>query len=155
MRISGHMLRQSMMGSDFSYEDMTVRAKKLKEEYSSEIKGEETIDGRPCLLMVLTSKIEKQTYFTRKAWVDKERFIVLREELYARSGKLIKEMAVQAVHAYKDRYYPTRLTMKDKLRQNSSTEMIVKKIEFDIPIPDETFSERELIKSNRVLSPGI
>jgi len=153
MRISGHMLRQSMMGSDFSYEDMTVRAKKLKEEYISEIKGEETLEGRPCLLMVLTSKIEKQTYFTRKAWVDKERFIVLREELYARSGKLIKEMAVQAVQTYKDRYYPTRLTMKDKLRQNSSTEMIIKKIEFDIPIPDETFSERQLLKSGRGLSP--
>ncbi|MCK4943468.1 MAG: outer membrane lipoprotein-sorting protein, partial [Candidatus Aminicenantes bacterium] len=88
MRLSGHMLRQSMMGSDFSFEDMTERATKLREEYTAEVAGEETVDDRLCYLVVLVSKIPKQTYFTRKIWVDKERFLGLKEELYAKSGKL-------------------------------------------------------------------
>lgn len=146
MRLSGHMLRQSMMGSDFSYEDMTERSKKLKEEYSGEVKGEETVNGRNCYVLVLTSKIQKQTYFTRKAWIDKERFLGLKEELYARSGKLLKVMTADEIQTFKNRYYPTKITLEDKLRKNSKTEMVIKKIDFDIPIPEETFSERRLMK---------
>jgi outer membrane lipoprotein-sorting protein len=146
MRLSGHMLRRSMMGSDFSYEDMTERSKKLREEYSGEVTGEETIDGRPCYVMVLTSKIPKQTYFTRKAWVDKERYIGLKEELYAKSGKLLKVMTTHDIKTYKNRYYPGRVTLEDKLRKNSRTEMVFKKIQFDLTIPAETFSERHLLK---------
>lgn len=146
MRLSGHMLRQSMMGSDFSYEDMTERATKLREEYSAEVKGEETLMDRPCYLLVLTSKIPKQTYFIRKVWVDKERFIGLKEELYAKSGKLLKIMSVEKVEIYKDRFYPTQILLEDKLRKNSQTRMTLTKIQFDIDIPETTFSERRLMK---------
>jgi len=146
MRLSGHMLRQSMMGSDFSFEDMTERSKKLREEYTAEIKGEETINQHPCFLLVLTSKTEKQTYYTRKSWVDKERFLVLKEELYAKSGKLLKVLTASEIKTFKNRYYPTIITMEDKLRKNSKTEMIIKKIQFDIPISDEIFSERQLMR---------
>ncbi|MCP4149603.1 MAG: outer membrane lipoprotein-sorting protein [bacterium] len=146
MRLSGHMMRRSMMGSDFSYEDMTERAKRLKEEYSGEIKDDETFQERLCYKLVLTSKIKKQTYFTKKIWVDKERFIPLKEELYAKSGKLLKVSEVGEIKTYKDRFYPTKITLVDKLRKNSKTEMIVKKIDFNIDIPDETFSERRLMK---------
>lgn len=146
MRLSGHMLRQSMMGSDFSYEDMTAKAKKLKEEYTAEIIGEEALRERPCYLLLMTSKIENQTYFTRKAWVDKERFIILKEELYARSGKLLKVLTVDEVRPINRRYYPTNVTLENKLRKNSKTQMILKKIQFDIDIPEGTFSERNLIR---------
>lgn len=146
MRLSGHMLRRSMMGSDFSYEDMTERSKKLKEEYSGQVTGEETLDGRPCYVMTLTSKIEKQTYFTRKIWVDKEKFLGLREELYAKSGKLLKVLVASEIKEFKNRYYPTVITMEDKLRKNSKTEMRVTDIQFDVQIPEETFSERNLLK---------
>ncbi|MCP5107522.1 MAG: outer membrane lipoprotein-sorting protein [bacterium] len=146
MRLSGHMLRRSMMGSDFSYEDMTERAKKMKEEYSGEIKEDEVFNERPCYVLVLTSKIKKQTYFTRKIWVDRERYLGLKEELYAKSGKLLKVLTVDKIEMYKSRYYPTEITMEDRLRKNSRTRMVVKKIAFDIQIPDETFSERRLMK---------
>ena len=148
MRLSGHMLRQSMMGSDFSYEDMTERATKLREEYTAEVKGEETVSQRPCYLLVLTSKIEKQTYFTRKIWVDKERFLGLKEELYAKSGKLLKVMMVEGIQTFKNRFYPTKIILEDKLRQDSRTEMVIKRIDFDIPIPGEIFSERQLLKTH-------
>ncbi len=146
LRLSGHMLRQSMMGSDFSFEDMTERATKLREEYTAGATTEETINGRSCYLLVLVSKIPKQTYFTRKIWVDKERFLGLKEELYAKSGKLLKVMTVDDIKIYKNRYYPFKITVEDKIRKNSKTEMIIKKIDFDISIPPGTFSERNLMK---------
>ncbi len=146
LRLSGHMLRQSMMGSDFSFEDMTERATKLREEYTAEVAGEETIDDHLCYLVVLVSKLPKQTYFTRKIWVDKERFLGLKEELYSKAGKLLKVMIVDEIKTYQNRFYPTRVILEDKLRKNSRTEMIITRIDFDVQIPSETFSERNLLK---------
>lgn len=146
LRLSGHMLRQSMMGSDFSFEDMTERATKLREEYTAEVAGEETIDDRLCYLVVLVSRIPKQTYFTRKIWVDKERFLGLKEELYSKAGKLLKVMMVDEIKTYQNRFYPTRIILEDKLRKNSRTEMIITRIDFDVQIPSETFTERRLMK---------
>ncbi len=45
IQLSGHMLRQSVMGSDLSYEDM-MEDRKLLEMYTVKITGEEVIDGR-------------------------------------------------------------------------------------------------------------
>lgn len=146
MRLSGHMLRQSMMGSDFSYEDMTERTKKFKEEYKGEMLEDEVVFDHVCYVMMLTSKKEKQTYYKRKIWVDKKRFIGLMEELYSKGGKLLKVMNVDKVEIINNRYYPTSITLEDKLRKNSSTTMVIKKIEFDIPIPAQTFTERQLMK---------
>jgi outer membrane lipoprotein-sorting protein len=146
MRLSGHMLRQSMMGSDFSFEDMTERSKKLREEYTAELTGEEMVGEYLCYQVTLVSKIPKQTYYTRKVWVDKQRFLGLKEELYSKSGKLLKVMTVDEIKTYRKRFYPTRVTLKDKLRANSKTEMIITRIDFDVPIPSGTFSERNLLK---------
>ncbi len=146
MRLSGHMLRQSMMGSDFSYEDMTETAEELRKEYTVKLLGEEVFAGAQCYVLELESKIENKTYFFIKIWVDKERYIGLKAEFYAKSGKLLKVLTVEDIKSFKNRYYPTKVTMEDKLRQNSKTEMIIKKIEFDILIPEGTFTERNLMR---------
>ena len=78
--------------------------------------------------------------------MDKERFIGLKEELYAKSGKLLKVLTVDEIKSFRNRYYPVRITMADKLRQDSKTEMVIKKIDFDMTIPPGTFSERRLMK---------
>ncbi len=144
VRLSGHMLKRSMMGSDFSYEDMTERATKLKEEYRAEITGTSDFNGTSCYLLTLTSVKKKQTYFTRKIWVDKKRYLALKEELYAKSGKLLKVSRIMKIYKQDNRYYPVKIELEDKLRKNSKTEIIFKKITFDIPVPKGIFEERNL-----------
>ncbi len=146
MRLSGHMLKQSMMGSDFSYEDMTENAEELKKEYQVELLGEETFNDIPCYVLELKSRDESKTYFFRKIWVDKEKFIGHKVEFSAKSGKLLKVMTVGDIQSFKNRYYPTRVTMVDKLRESSKTEMMIKNIQFDITIPEGTFTERNLMR---------
>ena len=91
IQISGHMLRQSVMGSDMSYEDM-MNDKPLLDQYKAEVTGTEVIDGRKCWVVTLTAIIADVNYFTRKMWVDTERFVPLKEELFAKSGKLLKRI---------------------------------------------------------------
>ena len=55
IRIAGHMLRQSMMGSDFSYEDM-MEDRSLKDTYNAEIMGSENFLAKDCWVIKLRQK---------------------------------------------------------------------------------------------------
>jgi len=145
IKISGHLLRQSMMGSDFSYEDSMSRVK-LREDYKAVVIDEEEIDGRACYILELTAVRKDVTYYRRKIWVDKERFVALKSERYAKTGKLLKLMTTQNIQKIGGRYYPTKLTMEDMIRKNSKTELIIENIQFDIKIPKSTFTRRNLEK---------
>lgn len=144
IKISGHMLSQGMMGSDFSYQDI-MESDKLTELYTFELLGEEELDGRQCYVLEGTAmEGEEVSYYRRKSWVDRERFIGLREELYARSGRLLKVMSVTKVQQFGDRWYPVESVMEDKLRKDTRTEFVLKSIEFNPEIPAATFTLENL-----------
>ena len=44
VKIAGHLLRQSMLGSDFSYEDMTEN-RRLLDDYDGEMRSDPTVPG--------------------------------------------------------------------------------------------------------------
>ncbi len=144
VKISGHMLNQGMMGSDFSYQDM-MESDKLTELYKFELIGEEKIEGRNCYVLEgIAIEGKKVSYYRRKSWVDKERFVGLKEELYAKSGRLLKAMKVNKVEEIEGRWYPMESVMEDKLRKGSRTEFVIKSIEFNPKIPAGTFTLENL-----------
>ncbi len=141
--IAGHMLRQSVMGSDLSYEDM-MEDPRLTNLYTATVAGGETIEGRPCWILDLAAKSEEIAYFRRKVWVDKERYVVLREERYAKSGKLLKTTDIKAVERQGGRWIATRVVFKDALKEGGGTEFTIEAIEFDAKIPDSLFTKASL-----------
>lgn len=144
VKLSGHMLERGMMGSDFSYKDM-MESEKLTELYNFEIIGEEEFKGRPCY-KIEAVKVEgaEVSYYRRVTWIDKERFIGLKEELYAESGKLLKEVIVEETEEIEGRWYPIVTVMENKLRENTSTTFIIDSIEFNPEIPEGTFTLESL-----------
>ncbi|MFC1563378.1 outer membrane lipoprotein-sorting protein [candidate division KSB1 bacterium] len=145
IKISGHLLRQSMMGSDFSYEDMLNRLK-LQEDYDAEIIGEEEFNGMQCYKLEMTAKHKEVTYYRRTVLVEKSKFIAVKSEMFAKSGKLLKSMHVEKIEEFDNRFYPTHILMIDELRKNSRTEFIMSDVEFDADIPESTFTRRNLEK---------
>ena len=144
VKISGHMLNQGMMGSDFSYQDM-MESDKLTELYDFKLIREEKIDDRMCYVLEGTAIEGKEvSYYRRKAWIDQERYIGLKEKLYAKSGRLLKVMRVNQVDQIEDRWYPVKTVMEDKLKKDTRTEFIIKSIEFNPEIPGETFTLQNL-----------
>jgi outer membrane lipoprotein-sorting protein len=141
--ISGHMLRQSVMGSDLSYEDM-MEDPRLAALYTATVGGEETYEGRLCWVLDLASRGEEISYFRRKIWVDQERNVVLREERFAKSGKLLKTTEVKGVERQGGRWVPTRIIFKDALKEGAGTEFVLESIEFDAKIPDHVFTKASL-----------
>ena len=144
IKISGHMLNQGMMGSDFSYQDV-MEADKLTDLYDFKIIGEEEFDGRPCYVLEgIAREGVKVSYYRRISWVDKERFIGLKEELYAESGRILKETRVNVVQEIEERWVPTNSVMENKLRKDTYTEFTITQIKFNLEIPEETFSLQNL-----------
>lgn len=143
IQISGHMLRQSVMGSDLSYEDM-MDDRKISEVYSAEIAGSEIVDGRSTWILSLTAKVNNVAYYSRKMWIDKERFVPLQEELYARSGQLLKRTTLSDVRLVESRWFPMKIKYKDLLKQGGGTEFIITSVKFNQSIPDYIFTKAAL-----------
>ena len=145
IQISGHMLRQSMMGSDLSYEDM-MEENELIKIYNAEVSEEEIINERDCWIVLLTAKKEDAAYQTKKVWIDKERYLPLREERFGKSGKLLKTTEIKEVFKIGKRWYPKNMVFKDVLKKGKGTEFIIDSIEFDVEIPKTVFTKAALRK---------
>jgi len=145
IRIAGHMLRQSMMGSDFSYEDM-LEDRSLVATYSAEVLGSESFRERDCWVLKLTANVEDVAYHSRKIWVDKDRMLALREDRFAKSGKVLKTAEILEVFQVDQRWYPKRMVFKDALSKGKGTELIIESIEFDVEISKPIFSKAALRK---------
>lgn len=146
IQISGHMLRQSVMGSDMSYNDM-MEDTPVFERYEAKIEGSEWINGREHWIIFMEGKTADLSYPKRRAWIDKEYLLPTREELYAKSGKLLKSSNLDGIKKVQGRWFPTRFVFKDELKRDSKgTEWIIDEIEFDREIPESQFSKAVLRK---------
>ena len=143
-KISGHMLRQGMMGSDVSYEDLMV-SRKLRQRYNAKVNGESTVAGKPCWMLEMIAKDSSVTYPKRVSCVDKQTFIPVRQELFALSGTLLKTWTMSDVKDYANgRKFPTKMAIQDNVKKQSITRIEFKEITFGIEFPGEVLSLRWL-----------
>ena len=145
IQISGHMLKQSVMGSDLSYEDM-MDARKLTDIYTAVVSGSETIDGRKAWVIDLTAKVTDAAYEKQKIWVDQEKYVPLRQDMMAKSGKVLKRVSLSKVEKVGTRWYPKKMNYKDMLKQGKGTDFEVVSIEFNPSIPAHIFTKASLKK---------
>ena len=146
IQISGHMLRQSVMGSDMSYNDM-MEDRPIEQLYNATLEGSIKIDDRDHYIIALDAKVKGLSYPKRRSWVDKEYLLPTKEELYAKSGKLLKTTSLDEIKKIDGRWFPSKFIYKDELKRNSrGTEWIINDIQFNKKIPDSRFSKALLRK---------
>ncbi len=141
--ISGHLLRQSVMGSDLSYEDITDNSS-LLDNYEATLLDDNVIMERNCWVMELIAKTDDIAYAKRKIWVDKERYLPIQDERYAKSGKLLKTTTITEAFQQDGRWIPKKMIFKDELSKGKGTEYIIESIEFNVDIPDYYFTKAGL-----------
>ena len=139
VKISGHLLKEGMMGSDLSYED-ALESSDYKVKYTASLKQQETVNDRPCYVVELSAKVDTAAYDRRVLWIDAERYIALKQEMYAKSGKLLKVSTTLKVDRLGDRWFPTSVEFVSKLRNNTKTVLTMSNVTLDIPVSDSAFS---------------
>ena len=146
IQISGHMLRQSVMGSDMSYNDM-MEDRPIQDLYNATLEGSVNMNGRKHWILYLEAKIDGLSYPKRRSWIDVEYLLPMKEELYAKSGKLLKTATMGGVKKIQDRWFPSRFLYKDELKRNSKgTEWVIEDISFDMNVPSNRFTKAMLRK---------
>ncbi|MBD3390666.1 MAG: outer membrane lipoprotein-sorting protein [Chitinivibrionales bacterium] len=143
VKISGHLLKQGMMGSDVSYED-ALESDQLSEKYAITLEKEEAYEGKPCHVIFLEATTKDAPYYQRRMWVEKGTFVAWKEEMYAKSGKLLKEAVVLEIREIGGRYFPVKSAMINKLRKNSRTVFEMSNIKLDVELDEGQFSLRWL-----------
>jgi hypothetical protein len=143
MLISGHMLKESMMGSDMSYED-TINNDTLTSRYNPTLAGSETWNGQDCWVLDLAAKKRTESYPRQKLWIYKQYGDAAHTEYYALSGAKLKEFSLIKVETISGRRFPTQYEMRDLLRKDSKTTLVMKNVVLDQPIADSVFSQRNL-----------
>jgi len=143
IHLQGNALRDSVLGSDFSYEDLAGEEGYFKK-YNSEFLKTVKIDNTKCYLLKLTAKKRGMTYPIQKIWVDAELFVLRKAEYYSLSERLLKELFVKEIKRISGKFIPVNIEIRDRLKKHSSTQSKIEEIQIDIPIKPDTFSLEEL-----------
>ena len=133
----------AVFGSELSTEDADVRSVR---DYTYKTLGEDTYRGRPVWKIELTptaSRLKRSFYGRIVAYVDKERFIVLKEDLYDRSGRHYKQMTVLDVKQLGKVWLVTKAAM-NNLNKRRITTWEHPNVVLNVDIDDEFLSQRSL-----------
>ena len=133
----------SLFGSEFTTEDTDTG--KL-EEYSFNILEETTTSGREVWKLEMTPNEERarKTRYSRQVhYVDKERLVTLRSEMYDRYDKEIKRLMASRVELVNDVWMARSLTLMN-LVTNRLSNMAFVEIYTDLTIDDEFLTQRTL-----------
>ena len=138
--LQGSALKEGLLGSDISYEDM-AGDKDTLENYTATLEGPGEVDGADCYIVNLKAKPKKKVaYASYTLWVDKTTFAVRKADYFSLSGKKIKEMTALDFKKIAGKSIATKMIMNDMLKRNSRTEMIITDIEVNIDLPKNIFS---------------
>ncbi len=145
-RVNNRSVAGAMFGTDFSYEDFE-RYQGLSDDGDLQRLDDAEVEGRP--VYVLESKPvrdESSAYERVVSFVDQERCVPLRTELYEAGDRLRKvmEMPTEKQTREASSWVPRLVVMKDVLDE-THTELVVQQIQLDEKLPRKLFSERALI----------
>ncbi len=141
-RIAASDERTSFVGSDFFYEDVSGR--NIAEDQHELV---ETTDNY-YVLKNTPKKPELVEFSYFKMWIHKGTFIPVKTEYYGKQGEKYREYEALKVETIQG--YPTVMSsrMKD-LRTKGETVLNYRKVEYDISLPADIFSERYLRRPPR------
>lgn len=123
------MMKQSMLDSDLSYEDLSGERSVL-DKFTVELEGEEEKDGHDTYRLYLSAiNDKKETYPYQRIWVRKDTYTVQEAEYYTRRKKLRKRYEALDVIALNDnRYIVSEMLFKDVLKGGDGTTIVLSSV---------------------------
>jgi outer membrane lipoprotein-sorting protein len=143
VRLQGSALRESLLGSDVSYEDLTG-GKTLLDVYAVTLEGRETVDGHETYRVSLEARSRNVAYPRQTLWVDTDLFVARRSEQYALSGRLLKTVEAREIRTIDGYPVPMVTEISDALKRDSSTTLEIQSLEIGVRLPNRVFSLEEL-----------
>jgi outer membrane lipoprotein-sorting protein len=143
VHLQGDALKDSVMGSDYSYEDLTG-GKSLLDKYKATLDRTEEFDGNECYVITLNAYKKDAVYPKQVVWIDTKLYSYRQGEFYSKSGKLIKQMFVHELTTVSGKTIPSDVEMVDTMKKDSKTVFKLGNIKLGVKIDPKLFSLEEL-----------
>lgn len=133
----------SVFGSEFSMEDAVGRK---YSDYTYKYIKEGTFDKRPVWVIesLPTEERKKKSYYSKiVSWIDKERFIILKENKYDRHGKLYKQLTNRNIEKV-DGVWIVKKNVMNNISSKKVSSFEVIKLGLNVEIDDEFLTQRPL-----------
>lgn len=147
LKLSGHLLRDSMMGSDISYDDMLDQGG-LTKNYHAESLTTVNLNGGDVYLLVIKRKEDSTVSYERQdIYVDKNNYRIDKMVMYAKGRKTdraIKEFILSDYAKIGNLDMAMRIEVRDLRKRSSSTVIVYDDIKIDIVIEEKVFTRSYL-----------
>jgi outer membrane lipoprotein-sorting protein len=147
IKIPPSMMMGSWMGSDFNNDDL-VKESSMLEDYTYRIIVPET-PATGEIYVEMVPKKDAVIVWGKVILVVRDRdYLPLRQEYYDDKGSLMREMTFTVIKPMGGKTIPTVMELIPRNKAGSRTKITYIRIEFDNPIRNEVFSQRNLKKGN-------
>jgi hypothetical protein len=138
-RIASSESGGSFMGTDFSYDDLSLMDREVGEDTHTVLR-EETLDGAACYVIQSVPKDNDFQYSKVVSWIDKANYRTYKVELYDKKrGVVEKLMEMSGYTDIQGRDTATQ-TKVSTLAEGTSTTIYMDIIKYDDPIPEGVFT---------------
>jgi outer membrane lipoprotein-sorting protein len=146
-KLASHAKKQKMQGSDFSYEDMGS-GDAFIEDYTPKKLKDEKMEKESCFKLELTRKPDSDLSYSRLImWVVKENFYPIAIDYFDEENptRKIKRLIQSDIRVIDD--FPTAMkAVMYNENDNTTTELEMLEIKYNIKLDDNMFTERSLKK---------
>jgi hypothetical protein len=127
-------------GTDFSFEDLEERD---VDQYDYRLLGEQVIDEAPCWRIESVPKRGKTSQYTRsEIWVRKDNYALAQVESFIKAN-LVRRLRYSDFVQVQGIWTARKLEMTD-LRRASRTVLTLEKLEYNVPLKEESFTLQAL-----------
>jgi outer membrane lipoprotein-sorting protein len=142
IKIPPSMMMGSWMGSDFTNDDL-VKENTYQDDYSAKMLQEDESQ----YYIELTPRAETVTVWGKVVLtVEKKRTIPLKEIFYNEKGEQVRIITFDKVQKVQNKELPMRLTLESLKKKGHKTIVEYIDVKFDMKLPDNIFSLRNLKK---------
>lgn len=143
MKLPSGMLGDSWMGSDFTNDDL-LRGNSLIDDFNASLNGIERGEGYSAWHVVLVPKPTAAIVWGRiEVLIDRNSCLPISQRFFDEDGELAREMSFSEFRQIGWRHFPAKMTVVPAER-GRETSIAYSEIEFDIEIPEDTFSLQRL-----------
>lgn len=143
MKLPSGMMGDSWLGSDFTNDDL-VKGSSITDDYTSKIDRTVDHEGRKAWHVVLTPKPDAVVVWGKvEMLIDREACIPLQQTFYDEEGQLARRMLFSEVKKIGWRHFPSKMTV-IPAEQGRQTSITYEEIQFDVGIPEDTYSLHRL-----------
>ena len=138
-RIASHMRNGSFMGTDFTYNDMSL----YKDKYKTELIKEDEFEDSSCFFLKSVPTEADIQYSFMEMWVRKSDFMPLQLKFYDKAENLLKVMDNNNIEKINGHLTPREIIM-ENIQEGTKTILELKEIEFNKDLPDNLFTTRNM-----------